>query len=196
VPVDLQTFRDLMAGIYAPVTVVTTAKDDNPYGATVSAFAPLSLDPPMVTVALDRSSKLLAQTLQVGRFGVTCWQGTRTKTPSVSRNAELIVAVQRRGILTAASHAWPALQVARWRSQHQGRGRRSCVAVGRGRAWAAQRRAPLICTDKIYGTHSAMLNRPSTGISTAMRERRLNCARAAEIKRSLAPYRWAYSQGG
>ena len=193
-PVDLQTFRDLMAGIYAPVTVVTTAKDDNPYGATVSALASLSLDPPMVTVALDR--RPLRRLSKSAASASTCWQGTSTKTPSVSRNAELIVSVQRRAILTAASRAWPALQVARLRSQHQGRGRRSCVAVGRGRAWAAQRRAPLICTDKIYGTHSAMLNRPSTGISTAMRERRQNCARAAEIKRSLAPYRWAYSQGG
>jgi flavin reductase (DIM6/NTAB) family NADH-FMN oxidoreductase RutF len=55
VPVDLQTSRDLMAGVCAPVTVVTTAKDDIPYGATVRAFASLALDPPPVTVALDRS---------------------------------------------------------------------------------------------------------------------------------------------
>jgi Flavin reductase like domain len=195
VPVDLQTFRDLMAGIYAPVTVGTTAKDDNPYGATVSAFASLSLDPPMVTVALDRISKLLAQTLQVGRFGVNVL--ARHQDEDAKRFAQRRARFSSASwYLTAASRAWPALQVARLRSQHQDRGRRSCVAVGRGRAWAAQRRAPLICTDKIYGTHSAMLNRPSTGISTAMRERRLNCARAAEIKRSLAPYRWAYRQGG
>ena len=49
-----QQFRDLMAGVCAPVTIVTTMDEGQPFGATVSAFASLSLDPPMVTVALDR----------------------------------------------------------------------------------------------------------------------------------------------
>lgn len=69
-PVELQKFRDLMAGICAPVTVVTTANNKIPHGATVSAVASLSLEPPMVGVALDRRSQLLARILQSGRFGV------------------------------------------------------------------------------------------------------------------------------
>ncbi|MFF4219428.1 MULTISPECIES: flavin reductase family protein [Streptomyces] len=65
-----QDFRDLMAGVCAPVTVVTATENEAPHGATVSAFASLSLRPPMVSVALDRGSGLLARILATGRFGV------------------------------------------------------------------------------------------------------------------------------
>ncbi|MGW5638660.1 flavin reductase family protein [Streptomyces sp. NPDC003832] len=65
-----QTFRDMMAGVCAPVTVVTTMNDGSPSGATVSSFASLSLDPPLVTVAFDRGSRVLAQILEERRFGV------------------------------------------------------------------------------------------------------------------------------
>ncbi|MCC3767881.1 flavin reductase family protein [Streptomyces sp. UNOC14_S4] len=59
-----------MAGVCAPVTIVTAAEGGLPYGTTVSAFASLSLRPPMVSVALDRASGLLARVLATGRFGV------------------------------------------------------------------------------------------------------------------------------
>ncbi|GGV09311.1 flavin reductase family protein [Streptomyces spectabilis] len=65
-----QDFRDLMAGVCAPVTVVTAAEGGTPHGSTVSAFASLSLRPPMVSVALDRASGLLARIQTTGRFGV------------------------------------------------------------------------------------------------------------------------------
>ncbi|RSM64765.1 flavin reductase [Actinoplanes sp. ATCC 53533] len=68
--VNEQAFRDLMAGVCAPVTVVTAAQDGVPYGTTVSAFASLSLRPPMVTVAFDRGSNVLTRILATGRFGV------------------------------------------------------------------------------------------------------------------------------
>jgi flavin reductase (DIM6/NTAB) family NADH-FMN oxidoreductase RutF len=64
-----QVFRDLMAAVCAPVTVVTAAQQ-GPFGTTVSAFASLSLRPPMVTAALDRCSRLLEPLLETGRFGV------------------------------------------------------------------------------------------------------------------------------
>ena len=65
-----QIFRDMMARVCAPVTVVTTISDGAPAGATVSSFASLSLDPPLVTVAFDRKSRVLAQILAARRFGV------------------------------------------------------------------------------------------------------------------------------
>ncbi len=68
--VAAQQFRDLMAGVCAPVTVVTTEEDGIAHGATVSAFASLSLSPPMVTVALDGNSQLLARIERTGRFGI------------------------------------------------------------------------------------------------------------------------------
>lgn len=68
--IDQQQFRDLMAGVCSPVTVVTTTADGTAYGATVSSFASLSLDPPLVSVAFGRDSRLLGHIQAARRFGV------------------------------------------------------------------------------------------------------------------------------
>jgi flavin reductase (DIM6/NTAB) family NADH-FMN oxidoreductase RutF len=68
---ELQThFREVMAGVATPVSVVTAMGDGLPHGTTVSAFASLSMDPPMVLVSLDRKSDLLAIVRETHRFGV------------------------------------------------------------------------------------------------------------------------------
>jgi flavin reductase (DIM6/NTAB) family NADH-FMN oxidoreductase RutF len=59
-----------MASICTPVSVVTAMAGGSPHGTTVSAFASLSMDPPMVLVSLDRGSDLLALVRQTGRFGI------------------------------------------------------------------------------------------------------------------------------
>jgi flavin reductase (DIM6/NTAB) family NADH-FMN oxidoreductase RutF len=48
-----------MADVCTPVAVVTTLRGDRPHGTTVSAFASLSMSPPMVLVSLDLRSDLL-----------------------------------------------------------------------------------------------------------------------------------------
>lgn len=63
-------FREVMAAVCTPVSVVTAMADGLPHGTTVSAFASLSMDPPMVLVSLDRGSDLLSIVRQTGRFGV------------------------------------------------------------------------------------------------------------------------------
>jgi len=68
--IDQQQFRDLMAGVCSPVTVVTTTTGDTAYGATVSSFASLSLDPPLVSVAFGRGSQLLGHIQTAGQFGI------------------------------------------------------------------------------------------------------------------------------
>ncbi|HEV2638220.1 MAG TPA: flavin reductase family protein [Actinocrinis sp.] len=68
--IDPRRFRDLMAGVCAPVTVVTVADEGGVHGATVSSFASLSLDPPLITIALDERSSLLPRLVAAGRFGV------------------------------------------------------------------------------------------------------------------------------
>ncbi|MFD0635863.1 flavin reductase family protein [Catenulispora yoronensis] len=65
-----QVFRDLLAGVCAPVTVITTVDGGRPFGATVSSFASLSLEPPLITIALDERSSLLPRLVGAGRFGV------------------------------------------------------------------------------------------------------------------------------
>ncbi|MEU4157334.1 flavin reductase family protein [Actinoplanes sp. NPDC026670] len=63
-------FREVMAAVATPVAVVTTMTGDQPHGTTVSAFASLSMDPPMVLVSLARTSELLARVRDSNRFGL------------------------------------------------------------------------------------------------------------------------------
>ncbi|MEU2778170.1 flavin reductase family protein [Streptomyces sp. NPDC007162] len=63
-------FREVMARVPTPVSVISSMAAGLPYGTTVSAFASLSMAPPMVLVSLDRNSELLAVVREVGRFGV------------------------------------------------------------------------------------------------------------------------------
>ena len=68
---DLSTsFRDVMADVCTPVSVVTGMDGGRPHGTTVSAFASLSMTPPMVLVSLDRRSDLLAVVQATQGLGV------------------------------------------------------------------------------------------------------------------------------
>jgi flavin reductase (DIM6/NTAB) family NADH-FMN oxidoreductase RutF len=68
--VDPKAFRDALASVCTPVSVVTSHQDGRPHGTTVSAFCSLSLDPPMVLVSLDRSSDLLGIVTESRVFGI------------------------------------------------------------------------------------------------------------------------------
>jgi flavin reductase (DIM6/NTAB) family NADH-FMN oxidoreductase RutF len=63
-------FKETMAGVATPVSIVTTMAFHQPCGTTVSAFTSLSLNPPMVLVSLDRGSDTLAAIRRSGRFGL------------------------------------------------------------------------------------------------------------------------------
>jgi flavin reductase (DIM6/NTAB) family NADH-FMN oxidoreductase RutF len=69
-PVSGERFRSIMGEVCAQVTVVTTATEAGAHGTTVTAFCSLSLDPPMVCVALDRGSRLLAAVHDSRRIGI------------------------------------------------------------------------------------------------------------------------------
>lgn len=81
-------FREVMAGVATPVSVVTAIGSGRPFGTTVSAFASLSMAPPMVVVSLDRGSDLLKQVRTSGTFGVNVL---------ASRQADLALAFARKG---------------------------------------------------------------------------------------------------
>lgn len=69
------SFRDAMARVPAPVTVITTSADGQPTGTTVSAFASLSIDPPMVVFALDNRGGMIDRLRASGRAGVNILAG-------------------------------------------------------------------------------------------------------------------------
>jgi flavin reductase (DIM6/NTAB) family NADH-FMN oxidoreductase RutF len=66
-----QVLRDAFALFAAGVTVISTQTRNGPYGTTVTAFAALSLRPPMVMTALHRTSQLAEHLRRSRRFGVS-----------------------------------------------------------------------------------------------------------------------------
>jgi flavin reductase (DIM6/NTAB) family NADH-FMN oxidoreductase RutF len=68
--VAMDQFRSVITQLARAVSVVTCALDGQPYGATVSAFESLSIDPPMMLVSLNRHSTLLHTIVQARRFRI------------------------------------------------------------------------------------------------------------------------------
>lgn len=70
-PLPADEFRDLMACWPSGVAVVTTRAGDAPVGCTVTAFASVSANPPLLMVSLAANSRTLAAIRAGGgRFGV------------------------------------------------------------------------------------------------------------------------------
>lgn len=60
-PVTSEQFRALLGRFASGVTIVTAADDRaRPHGMTVSAFASLSIDPPLVLVCIDAAASMQA----------------------------------------------------------------------------------------------------------------------------------------
>ncbi|MBV1703696.1 MAG: flavin reductase family protein [Hyphomicrobiales bacterium] len=155
-----EAFRDLMASVCAPVAVVTTATPDGaPQGATVSAIAALSMSPPLVSVALDRASSLLAGIGRARRFAVNVLSEPQS---------ELAVRFARRGIDRFAgvdwrlSHGLPRLEGAAGfmacdvEADLPGGDHR--LLMGLIVASDTSGRPPLIYGGRTYGTHSARID--------------------------------------
>jgi flavin reductase (DIM6/NTAB) family NADH-FMN oxidoreductase RutF len=69
-PVSAEMFREAMASICAPVSVVAALDGQRPHGTTVSAVTSVSAEPPIALVCLDARSDLLPLIASSGRFSV------------------------------------------------------------------------------------------------------------------------------
>ena len=67
---DSDVFRKVMGHFVTGVTVVTTLEGERPRGITVNALSSVSLDPPLVMVALDRRRYITPIVRSAGRFAV------------------------------------------------------------------------------------------------------------------------------
>jgi len=67
---DSDLFRKVMGHFVTGVTVVTTLEGERPQGITVNALSSVSLDPPLVMVALDRRRHITPIVRAAGRFAV------------------------------------------------------------------------------------------------------------------------------
>jgi flavin reductase (DIM6/NTAB) family NADH-FMN oxidoreductase RutF len=63
-------FRRVMGHFATGVTVVTTIDGERPHGITVNALSSVSLDPPLVLVALDRRRRIAPVVRDRGRFAI------------------------------------------------------------------------------------------------------------------------------
>ena len=68
--IDEAGFRKAMSCFASGVTVVTTELDGAPHGITVSAFSSLSLQPPLVLVCIEKSTRIHDVIGKAERFAV------------------------------------------------------------------------------------------------------------------------------
>src|SRR5262245_20731676 len=68
--VDKDVFRDVIGHFATGVTIITARADEVDYGLTVSAVTSLSLDPPMMIVCVNKTSRTLPAIRASGTFGV------------------------------------------------------------------------------------------------------------------------------
>lgn len=69
-PVGEVEYRDALSRFASGVTIVTVAAGGHLHGMTASSFAAVSLDPPLVLVSLELSSRTRELILEVGEFAV------------------------------------------------------------------------------------------------------------------------------
>lgn len=68
--VEARALKDALSRLASGVTVVTTECDGRPHGLTVTAFTPVSVDPPLVLVCLGEHTRSLPLIERSGCFAV------------------------------------------------------------------------------------------------------------------------------
>jgi len=68
---DERRFRKAMGTFPTGVTVITTQAEDGIHGMTANAFMSVSLQPPLILIAIDEKARMLEKIKQVNRFGIS-----------------------------------------------------------------------------------------------------------------------------
>lgn len=77
--VDRRTFREALGRFASGVCVVTTTDEDGkPAGVTISAFASLSMDPPLVLFCIGKASANLSAWLNGAHFSINVLSDQQT----------------------------------------------------------------------------------------------------------------------
>lgn len=157
--INSQLFRDIMAGVAGPVTIVTTLEDGSPHGATVSSLASLSLDPPLVSVALDSRSRLLRSIQNTGSFGVNILDKDQA---NLARTFASAAADRFEGLSWSLQAGVPSLQgiagllVCDLVQDLDGGDHR--LLIGRVKTGLTTTQAPLVYSHRTFGTNSGRLD--------------------------------------
>ena len=159
--IDRESFLDLMSGVCAPVTVITAmTTDGRPHGTTVSSFASLSLDPPMVSFALDRGSALLGHLSPGQRVGVNILGAHQQELASTFARRQQGPALKFDGVPWTTRAGLPHLpESAGWTAgrveRHVDGGDHVLLVVLVEEAEATAT-APLVYARRVFGTHSLL----------------------------------------
>ncbi|GAA1740591.1 flavin reductase family protein [Aeromicrobium alkaliterrae] len=151
-----RAFRGAMGNVTASVSVVTTLTDGVPHGTTVSAFMSLSMDPPMLTFALDRSSNLLTR-LGIGSVvGVNVLAAhhdqvaLRFAGKGDDKFADVLWRVENGAPALGDRHAWVALRLAQLVEAGD-----HVLLIGDVIGADSTPSAPLTYWKRTFGTHQA-----------------------------------------
>ncbi|MBF6332239.1 flavin reductase family protein [Nocardia transvalensis] len=155
-----------MAGVCAPVSVVTTIDEGGPRGATVSSLASVSLRPALLSIALDARSGLLARITDGGRFGVNVLSAVQddVATAFARRDIDRFDGLSwylSRGLPRLAGAAgWAACDL-----QQTVEAGDHLLLIGRVTHAASVQLAPLVYGYRTFGTHSRFAARPRPAIA-------------------------------
>lgn len=69
--IDPRALRDACGSFATGVTVISTHTPDGDHGMTANAFMSVSLDPPLISISLDRKAKMLEKLRASGRYAVS-----------------------------------------------------------------------------------------------------------------------------
>ncbi|WP_417679847.1 flavin reductase family protein [Roseibium sp.] len=68
--IDTRSLRDACGAFATGVTVISTRSAEGDHGMTANAFMSVSLDPPLISISLDRKCKMLERVREAGRYAV------------------------------------------------------------------------------------------------------------------------------
>lgn len=159
--IDQEAFVELMSGVCAPVTVVTAmTAGGRPHGSTVSSFASLSLHPPLVSFALDRSSGLLPHLQPGARVGVNILGAHQPELASTFARPRPGPGSKFDGVTWSVRAGLPYLPgSAGWTAGHVERhvdgGDHILLVMSVAEAESTET-APLVYARRTFGTHSGL----------------------------------------
>ncbi|MCW2750589.1 MAG: flavin reductase [Aeromicrobium sp.] len=150
-----KSFRAAMGNVAAAVSVVTTFDNGEPHGSTVSAFASLSMEPPMLLVSLDNRSSMLSRLHIESIVGVNVLAAhqdqiaLRFAQSVTDKFADIPWREEDGAPALVDRHAWVAIAV----TQLVEAGDHTLV-LGRVEAADTYANAPLTYWQRTFGTHS------------------------------------------
>ncbi|WP_407495211.1 flavin reductase family protein [Pseudooceanicola sp. MF1-13] len=69
--IDPRALRDACGRFATGVTVISTVTEDGDHGMTANAFMSISLDPPLISISLDRKARMLGKVREARRYAVS-----------------------------------------------------------------------------------------------------------------------------